>query len=422
MKKNCFLLIAPLLTLSCSSPPSLRTPASEVEPLRSRDGAVISVPGLRVPLTIPECGNESSQTAGQNGGQNASHDECRLSGEAELFNQITDLSFRFQSAQNPASEKVSQRDFHAKHHACLAGLWTPLPGLPVDIAQGIFSNEKTLRAVVRYSNGSPKSPAGNGAQPPDAHPDARGLAIKLVGVSGDSILNTEQAEAGVANQDFVLINDPAFFLRSPKSYPAFFTLITKGESFFGIMDPLELKVLKETTRAVPDVVAERFFSQTPYRLGSHYAKYSTRPCQAEVPAAMTEDESKDANFLRKRIATRLEKNAICLIFSIQLKTPEMEVEDAAVEWSQLKSPFIDVAKITIPKGQDINSPERDSFCENISFNPWNSLAANRPVGGINRARLAVYSAVSRKRRTENNVPIREPKSNESFFQVLDSAR
>lgn len=94
----------------------------------------------------------------------------------------------------------------------------------------------------------------------------------------------------------------------------------------------------------------------------------------------------------------------------------MDVEDAAVEWTP--AVFIDLAKIEIPQDQDINDPERDAVCENISFNPWNSLAEHRPAGAINRARLSVYSAISRKRRMENQVPVREPLVSDNFLSVL----
>lgn len=76
----------------------------------------------------------------------------------------------------------------------------------------------------------------------------------------------------------------------------------------------------------------------------------------------------------------------------------MDVKNPSIDCKESDSNFIDVAKITAPKGQDINDPERDKYCENISFNPWNTQIENRPAGGINRTRLAVYSAISRKRR------------------------
>lgn len=410
LKKFC-VGAACFISVACSSSP-VRMPASDNVNLRTRDGKIVATPDLRVSLALPLCPEDKSLRTDK--------DECLPSGETALFQEITEISFRFQSAQNPPSEKVSQRDFHAKQHACLAGTWTPLKTIPGNMAVGVFALKDSAPVVVRYSNGSPKRRSEDGSigSPADSQPDARGLAIKLVGLPGDSILEVEDRLGGAMNQDFVLINDPSFFLRSPKSYPNFLTALTEGKPFFQNMDAGELAVLKRTTRTVNDVVTERFFSQTPYVLGDQKAKYSVRQCKQETAKPLTAEESKNPNFLRQRIQARLKKQPICLIFSVQLRTPQMDVEDAAVDWNEKDSAFVDVAKILIPQKQNFNDPERDAYCENISFNPWNSMAENRPAGGINRARLAVYSAISRKRRMENTVQVREPRSSEEFFDVL----
>lgn len=415
-----FLFGSLALFASCLSHPrqmnSIDRAPTEAATLKTREGLTFSVPALKTNLNIPSCEAPGVDT----------NSECIPANEAELFNEITNVSMLFQSVQNPKGVEVSQRDFHALHHACLAGKWTPLPNIPAELKVGVFAQTNQLNTVIRYSNGSPKNPRTKELVPPDAKPDGRGLAIKLVGVMGESIIDVEDVEPGFANQDFVLINNASFFLRSPKSYPVFLSSLAKGETlpnglpkFLAHMDPGELAVLKATNTVVPDVAAERFFSQTPYVLGNGYAKYSVRPCHLEKTEPLTEKEIQNPRFLRERIRSRLAKSPICLIFSVQKKTPAMKVEDATVVWNESDSSFVDVARIDIPSNQDLNSADRDSYCENISFNPWNSLAPNRPAGAINRARLEVYSAISRKRRLENRVPIREPKKDEAFFKLKD---
>lgn len=400
-----------LFVLSCTSVQTPRVPAQASE-LKTREGVAVGIPGLKTSLQVPTCEAENGTKAEDLG-------ECQPADEAALFDQVTHLSFGFQSVQNPPGVKPSQRDFHPKQHACLAGLWTPIAKLPKDLRVGVFAMKAPVKMVLRYSNGSPKGPKGT---PPDTQPDGRGLALKLVGVPGESILDVEDARSGVMNQDFVLINTSSFFLHSPKSYPQFLASLSKGQSFVSILDPVELKVLKQTMKPTADVTSERFFSQTPYAFGAdgvrRYAKYSVRPCAAETPAAVTPEEAQNPNFLRERIRARLAQKPLCLIFSVQVRAPNMDVEDAAVEWDENQAPFVDVARLTIPARQDINSPERDAFCENISFNPWNTLVENRPVGAINRARQAVYAGISRKRRMENGVNVREPKATEEFFRVV----
>ena len=64
-------------------------------------------------------------------------------------------------------------------------------------------------------------------------------------------------------------------------------------------------------------------------------------------------------------------------------------------WVPLRS----VATITIPK-QEIDTPDSESLCESLFFTPGHALPEHRPIGGINRLRLAVYLAsVDRRRRS-----------------------
>jgi hypothetical protein len=85
----------------------------------------------------------------------------------------------------------------------------------------------------------------------------------------------------------------------------------------------------------------------------------------------------------------------------------MPIEDASVEWDQVAAPLRKVATINIP-AQEFDTPERHEFGDDLSFTPWHSLPAHRPLGGINRARRATYEAVSRRRHELNGAPRREP--------------
>jgi len=61
-----------------------------------------------------------------------------------------------------------------------------------------------------------------------------------------------------------------------------------------------------------------------------------------------------------------------------------------VEWSERDSPYVRVAEVRIPR-QSIDG--REQACERTSFNPWHSLSAHRPLGGMNRVRRAIYEAM-----------------------------
>ena len=71
----------------------------------------------------------------------------------------------------------------------------------------------------------------------------------------------------------------------------------------------------------------------------------------------------------------------------------MPIEDASVEWSVDAAPFQPVAMLRIPS-QRFDSPEQIARCEAISFNPWHALVPHRPLGSMNRARRAIYEAMS----------------------------
>jgi hypothetical protein len=69
----------------------------------------------------------------------------------------------------------------------------------------------------------------------------------------------------------------------------------------------------------------------------------------------------------------------------------MPIEDASVIWEEDESPFRKLATIRISQ-QDFRSRESMAQCENLQFNPWQSLEAHKPLGGINRVRREVYAS------------------------------
>ena len=92
---------------------------------------------------------------------------------------------------------------------------------------------------------------------------------------------------------------------------------------------------------------------------------------------------------------------------------EFPIEDTLAIWDEEKSPFIRVARITVPR-QTFGSPAQLEFCENLSFNPWHGLEAHRPLGGINRARRDEMKAISDLRLRQRGVERIEPTGDETF--------
>jgi hypothetical protein len=134
-------------------------------------------------------------------------------------------------------------------------------------------------------------------------------------------------------------------------------------------------------------------------------KFSARPCGAASPFV----ETSSPNFLRENMQKHLALGEACFDFLVQLRkgSSEMPIEDPTLEWSEKDSPFIPVARITIPP-QEFASPERLAFCENLSFTPWHAIPEHRPLGGINRVRKTVYDTISRVRHELNGDERHEP--------------
>ena len=152
----------------------------------------------------------------------------------------------------------------------------------------------------------------------------------------------------------------------------------------------------------------RYWSTTPYQLGDKAVKYSARPCttppEPSIPA-MAPD-----SYLRDAMTASLRSGGSCFELLVQLQTDAraMPIEDATIDWSDARSPFVKVATIRIPT-QEFNAPAQITACENLTYTPWHSLESQRPLGGINRARKVAYRAMTIARHFRNGATVSEPR-------------
>lgn len=312
---------------------------------------------------------------------------------------------RFQQGQRPA-----RRDAHAFDNGCVKAIFRVDPDLDPSLQHGVFVPGREYEAWIRFSNGNidPRS---------RWWPDARGMAIKLLGVDGPKLIDDE-----TRTQDFILISHPVFFVDDLERYKATLEAFFKG----GIIDqyvrsPLRLKgreiwlAYSANLRWISNSLFQRYWSMTPYRLGidpsrKMAVKYSVKPLVASKPnlrsrllAYFAWDFS-----LKKEMGRSLAGAEMWFDFYIQRyvddRTP---IEDSKVEWSESIAKPEHVAKIIIPS-QDVVSSDRDWFCENLSFNPWHSLPEHKPLGLVNRVRRNVYAEISNHRHKLNQVPRQEP--------------
>jgi hypothetical protein len=123
--------------------------------------------------------------------------------EASITTQIADAVEKGIRAQYQLGG--ARRDVHAKSTGFMRAEFRVNKDIPSSLAKGVFVPGKVYQAVLRFSNGS-----GDPKQQADGHDDGRGLAIKLLGVPGEKLLETDK---DALTQDFVMINHPYFFTR-----------------------------------------------------------------------------------------------------------------------------------------------------------------------------------------------------------------
>jgi hypothetical protein len=298
-----------------------------------------------------------------------------------------------------------KRDVHAKLTGLVKAEFHVNENIPAYLAQGIFVPGKIYQAYIRYSNGS----ALPGRS--DKKPDGRGMAIKLLNVSGQKMLDNARE---ASTQDFVMQNHTAFFTSSPSTYLAVMKKINGN-----ILDKLSLPFVlgfrglklagKFNGGKISNPLQIGYNSISPYQLGVGVnkiaVKFSVKPASVETDSM---PKNADDNFLRTAMQNTLNNADVVFKFYVQPKTSgNMSVEDYTIEWDVQQAPFYEIATIRIPK-QNFQTTELDCLGENLSFNPWHTLPEHRPLGCLNRVRKIVYERISRVRREINKVPTQEP--------------
>ena len=296
---------------------------------------------------------------------------------------------------------IMRRDAHPKMHGVVRAEFVVEPDLPPELRVGIFREPKTYRAWIRFSN-------QNGRIRPDGKPDIRGMAIKLMGVPGEKLLDEERDEQ---TQDFILISTPVFVTKDAREFDDLLKTLESGALDQAWFYLTHLRVLLNVVRSLKkfaNPLQVRYFSTTPYLWGDTAVKYSAIP-RVGVPDTIPKDAEDD--YLRGAMVRQLEAGDARFDFAVQLRTDPgaMPIEDPGREWSEAASPYRKVASIVIPK-QSFDTERQRAFGENLSYSPWHSLPEHRPLGGVNRARRVVYACISTFRHQKNDVPRREPTS------------
>jgi hypothetical protein len=135
---------------------------------------------------------------------------------SRMMTEIADKTF--------ADGRHAIRSVHAKSHGIFKGTFEILSGLPEELAQGFFAKPSTRPAVLRFSTIP-------GDLLDDSISTPRGLAMKIIGVEGARLEESEQDQ----NQDFLMVNGPTFNAPNANAFHK------------------NLKLLAPTTDRIPEV-------------------------------------------------------------------------------------------------------------------------------------------------------------------------
>ncbi|AUX40400.1 hypothetical protein SOCE26_018010 [Sorangium cellulosum] len=300
-----------------------------------------------------------------------------------------------------------RRQSHAKAHGLVQAELTVEPGLPAELAVGLFAAPGTYKAWVRYSSSS-------GTPQADAKADVRGMAVNVLGVEGHKALGKHAPD----EQDFLMVNGKGFLVATASDYVEFTQAIASTGSpaqfFLGFPRAARLRGARNLAamvlQRVRNPLAIQYWSTVPYRFGGAAMKFTARPRKPEGFVWSLPD---DPDYMRKALSATLAKETVELDFMVQLQVDPvaMPVEDATVQWSEWRSPFRKVATIRMAPQQP-DTDERLALAESMVFSPWHALEAHRPLGPMNRARRIVYEADVRLRHERNGVAEAVPEAAE----------
>lgn len=313
------------------------------------------------------------------------------------------------------------RSVHAKSHGLLRGELRVLDNLPDALAQGAFAEPGATYPVVMRLSTTPGDLLDDSVSTP------RGLALKLIGVTGERLPGSE----GEVTQDFVLVNGPAFTAPNAKAFLRNLKLLAATTDKPQALKKAVSAVLRGTEKVVeafggespilkalgghPEthILGETFYSQVPMLHGPYIAKLSVAPVSPNL-TALTDaplNVNGKPNGLREAVVDFFRSQGGEWEVRVQLCTDRdaMPVEDASVVWPEDQSPYIAVARIRVEPQQAWTEPRVTAVDEGFAFSPWHGLATHRPLGSIMRARKAAYEMSAQFRDRHGHATVAEPR-------------
>lgn len=292
----------------------------------------------------------------------------------------------FAQIQRRKSERYGKgRTLHRKQLTAAQGTLEVLNGLPTFARHGLFAEPGFHEVWVRLSNGGP-------GRAKDSVPDIRGLALKVFGVHGDSALGDGPAKS----QDFLLINHEVFGFAASGEFVGFVEAASHGNGallkflfkrygVFGGSARLA-KMVQKMGKPFGGFATEAVFSTVPMACGPYAVRVRLVPAAANGTGNREARNDWAADFSARLARQTLHWDLQVQPFVSEALTP---IEDASVNWP---THYVTVARLMLPQ-QDTRSQEGQLLAEQAeaaAFDPWQALAAHRPLGDVQRARKVVY--------------------------------
>jgi hypothetical protein len=290
----------------------------------------------------------------------------------------------------------ARRAQHPKHHGCVAATFTVLETVPADLRAGIFEKPQSFEAWIRFSNGRQRD---------DRLADAHGMAIKLLDVPGEKLIEGHENETA---QDFLLVDNDVFFTGDLPEY--FFMnrgFLARNQSFAQkcafwfrllLFHPMLLVRMSKFAGNKPrSPLGSTYHSAVPFTLGNRAVKYVARPRSRRPQTPLT-----SADGLADALVSGLANNAFAFDFGVDVQTDarSQPIENATVSWSAHGARREWLAHIEIHK-QAVDP--HSSLAENLAFSPWHARVEHRPLGAINAVRKPVYQRAAIHRHRLNDI-------------------
>jgi hypothetical protein len=334
--------------------------------------------------------------------------EKHLDGEEGALQDIIDTMA--QQMRNHFKPGSYERGGNTKTHGIVRAVFSVREDLPPNLRRGLFATSRSYPAWVRFS--------GPG---PDVIPDIDdvgfvSMSVKVMGVEGPKLLDDEKA-----TQDFLTVCTPTFVTPNVVENAVLQHWSLQEMPIFYFLDPrrphlLDMLMQGLWNKTQHNPLGQDYYSCVPYLLGEGQAmQYSFHPL-TKVPWHIPRLPFRPPdNYLRDNMVRTLDHLDVDFDLRVQVQTDSfrMPIENAAVLWPERLSPRVPVARVHIPR-QKFDSPAQFDFGKRLSWNPWHCLPEHRPIGNQSRARLRMYSELSRFRQRMNGTPHVEPTGSETF--------